>query len=296
MMVLYVQLVLSELKNNTIPEGLDNILWSISEKIPICIITRFAKVISCILGIETLILNRHKRQTNNNTINKECIIKDLDTSNKTIVDCINSRYLLLEEEVLQNNSQVLTNLAQYIEESQFKEQVIVERKLITSIYGGGAREVSLVGGITIDWRHLQDWKFFKEKSEPFLEEMINKHIEQQTFSSTITSKPNLYVQTYSSHPFIDVYATKCDKGLAFDHIIYNILNVEKKEKNKILYLGDSENDNAAFRKSDISVGVSSDKRLNSKLDCNFLIEYKELFVFLRRLMNNGFTFSENILH
>jgi trehalose-6-phosphatase len=50
---------------DAIPEELENILWDISEKIPVCIIsskdfdflhnkTRFANVISCILGIETL--------------------------------------------------------------------------------------------------------------------------------------------------------------------------------------------------------------------------------------------------
>jgi soluble P-type ATPase len=34
---------------------------------------------------------------------------------------------------------------------------------------------------------------------------------------------------------------------------------------KIIYLGDSENDNPDFRKADISIGVISDNRLNPKL-------------------------------
>ena len=58
---------------NVIPEKLENILWDISDKVPICIIsskdfgflhnkTKFASVISCILGIETLVLKRHKQK------------------------------------------------------------------------------------------------------------------------------------------------------------------------------------------------------------------------------------------
>jgi hypothetical protein len=59
-------------KENIIPEELENTLWDISEKIPICVVsskdfdflhnkTRFASIVSCILGIETVELRRHKR-------------------------------------------------------------------------------------------------------------------------------------------------------------------------------------------------------------------------------------------
>ena len=59
-------------ENNIIPEELENTLWDISEKIPICIVsskdfdflhnkTGFASVVSCLLGIETVTLRRHKR-------------------------------------------------------------------------------------------------------------------------------------------------------------------------------------------------------------------------------------------
>jgi hypothetical protein len=59
-----------------------------------------------------------------------------------------------------------------------------------------------------------------------------------------------------------------------------------------LYLGDSENDNAAFRKASISVGVISDKRLQLRLDCQYLIEFKNLPDFIRHLAEDGFVFSE----
>ena len=59
-------------KENIIPEELENTLWDISEKIPICIVSskdfdflhnkiRFASIVSCLLGIETVALKRHKR-------------------------------------------------------------------------------------------------------------------------------------------------------------------------------------------------------------------------------------------
>jgi hydroxymethylpyrimidine pyrophosphatase-like HAD family hydrolase len=62
-----------------------------------------------------------------------------------------------------------------------------------------------------------------------------------------------------------------------------------------MYLGDSENDNPAFRKADLSIGMESDERLSPKLECEYLINYNQLKVFLRRLQNNDFIFSSNLL-
>jgi predicted mannosyl-3-phosphoglycerate phosphatase (HAD superfamily) len=58
---------------------------------------------------------------------------------------------------------------------------------------------------------------------------------------------NLSLQTYALHPFIDVYGRKCDKGMAVDYVISKISNTQRKEK--IMYLGDSDNDNPAFTKN-----------------------------------------------
>jgi len=276
-------------QNNAIPQELEDILWTISEKIPICIVsskdfnflhsrTRFAVIISCILGIETLVLVRHEQGTI--TTDKKCIIKEPDTNN---LSCIKSSHLLLDTEVLHNNSKVLATLAEAIE-LKFK-QVIVELKFTTASSDGGG----ILAGVTNDWRHLEDWRLFKKKTEPVLEKMINKQTGQR-------SSPSLYIQTYSSHPFIDVYATRCDKGLAFDSILSNIPNVWNNNiEGYTMYLGDSENDNPAFRKADLSIGIKSDERLSPKLECEYLINYNQLKVFLRRLQNNDFIFSSNLL-
>jgi phosphoserine phosphatase len=63
----------------------------------------------------------------------------------------------------------------------------------------------------------------------------------------------------------------------------------------ILYLGDSENDNPAFSKASVSVGITSDKRLTPKLDCQYLIEFKNLSEFIRHLAEAEFVFSEDLL-
>jgi phosphoserine phosphatase len=94
---------------------------------------------------------------------------------------------------------------------------------------------------------------------------------------------------------------KNDKGLAFDDFITkytnnnNVPSDSVTNTKNVLYLGDSENDNPAFRRSDISIGISSDKRLNPKLVCQYNIEFDHLSLFLNRLLNNDLIFSENLL-
>src|ERR671931_2946683 len=75
-------------EDTAIPEDLDKILWNISEKIPVCIVsskdfyflhkrTKFANIISCILGIETIVLKRHDRL-------QQQLIKTMDNNNNNI--------------------------------------------------------------------------------------------------------------------------------------------------------------------------------------------------------------------
>jgi soluble P-type ATPase len=52
--------------------------------------------------------------------------------------------------------------------------------------------------------------------------------------------------------------------------IFQSLNLGSKAK--VMYLGDSENDNLAFRKADLSIGIQSDVRLRTKLDSDYVIE------------------------
>lgn len=106
----------------------------------------------------------------------------------------------------------------------------------------------------------------------------------------------LFIQKYSTHPFIDIYSTICSKEIAYDNL-YRIIESHnnKLDSKNILYLGDSENDNSAFRKADISIGIKSDERLNPKLDCQYTINFNQLPKFLMNLLKNDFKFSEKLL-
>jgi hypothetical protein len=64
-----------------------------------------------------------------------------------------------------------------------------------------------------------------------------------------------------------------------------------------MYLGDSENDNPAFRKSDISIGIRSDLRLrlNPTLDCKYMLDYSRLALFLKGLIDDILMFSKELM-
>jgi HAD superfamily hydrolase (TIGR01484 family) len=273
-----------------IPETLDDILWSISEKIPICIIsskdfrflhprTKFANILSCILGTETLITRKHTKQiTSSGTFVTSVVpIKAAESKECTDFNCLIDGHVLADNVHLRTNSSVLAQLAEEIV-ADFKN-VTIEKKF--SVVNKG-----VLAGITIDWRHMKDWKSFKLESEPYLKQLIKK--KQQK----IPRGSKLHLQTYTTHPFLDVYAINCNKGMAFDcitsEIFYNRLG-----RQRIMYLGDSENDNPAFRKADISIGIYSDNRLNPKLNCQYKLNYNQLSVFLKELLNNDFVFCLN---
>jgi hypothetical protein len=61
--------------------------------------------------------------------------------------------------------------------------------------------------------------------------MIQKSINANT--ENLSSKDRPFIQSYSSHPFLDVYGLKCNKGLAFDHVFSQL--AEKGEE-LVLYI------------------------------------------------------------
>ena len=270
-----------------IPQELEVPLVKISQLIPVIIISskdfdsihiatkRFASIISCVLGIEIINHLRHMDEIDINCLAKRHLITDMHTLSE------NSKILasILEQEKIQN----------YIHE----RDICIDHKFTSCI------NKTLIG-ITFDYRHLDNWGTFKKVDEPHLHGIIQDTINEYTHLSDAGYGWKPYIQTYTSHPFLDLYAVKCDKGLAFDYFFKrNTSNLTPsdsvKDTRNILYLGDSENDNPAFRRSDISIGVSSDKRLNPKLACKYKIEFKHLSIFLNRLLENGLIFSEDLL-
>jgi HAD superfamily hydrolase (TIGR01484 family) len=274
-------------KDDQIPQDLHNTLWKISRKIPVCIISskdfqflrqkvQFAKIVACILGMEIFHLFQRREQSQN-------FLED-PNSNKSIQDgweqsdAIISKFVLSNVDRLLNNSKFLDELGTMVL-NKFQD-VKIEHK-ITYLD-------KLLAGITIDYRHIQKWEQYKTNIEPELKKAILKFV-----GSTVHN--DLFVQTYSDHPFLDVYSFKCDKGMVMETIMQS-LNLGK--NGKIMYLGDSENDNPAFRKSDLSIGIQSDSRIRTKLDSDYVIEFNELRPFLQKLDSEDFVFnrmSQNVL-
>ena len=253
---------------------LEKVLWEISSKIPIGIIstkdfnflhyrTRFANILSCMMSIETIFL-RHS--------NSYICYKD---------NCVHKYMLNINSEILTMNFRKLESIVEKIL-VKFKD-ISIDRKLTFN--------PSLLAGITIDWRHLDDWNLIKKEVEPYILKIVNNEINNNN------SEYSLYIQMYSTHPFIDVYSTICSKEIAYDNVydILNELHINRLENKNIIYFGDSENDNPAFRKADISIGIKSDERLNPKLDCQYLINFNQLPKFLIKILKNDFIFSENLL-
>jgi hydroxymethylpyrimidine pyrophosphatase-like HAD family hydrolase len=184
----------------------------------------------------------------------------------------------VDAEILRNNSHKINSIVDNIS-LKFKD---------ISIYKKFTHKRNLLGGVTVDWRLLDDWNSIRKEIEVDIFRISNKVDNNSEYP--------LFVQTYSSHPFVDIYSTVCSKATAYDNIKKIIHGSSNKFANKkILYLGDSENDNPAFRKADVSIGVKSDERLNPKLDCQYLINFNQLPKFFMRLLKNDFNFSEKLL-
>ena len=199
--------------------------------------------------METIVHNSHYKD--NNEINN--------------FDCIRYQHLIASSHLLLDNSKLLFNILKLI---QNRKDITIEEKHTS--------DKGILIGLTIDYRILESWEIFKENAEPILREMIQRSINANLASYPSKDRP--FIQTYSSHPFLDVYGVECNKGLAFDNVLSQL---KQEERANVIYLGDSENDNPAFRKSDVPIGIRSDARLNPMLDCKYMLDLSQLPLFLR---------------
>jgi HAD superfamily hydrolase (TIGR01484 family) len=258
---------LTRTKNeNSIPKELEQVLDKISTEIPVCIVstkdfeflrkrTNFARVLSCIMGIETIVLGRDKLKS---TIERRNLSADL--------------------EVLELNSEALESIAEEVKSHEDLSQVLVEHKHTSD---------GVLAGLTIDWRNLGNWPHYATSVS---------HVVSKTVAAL--EKPpvpiSIFMQKYSTHPFIDLYGVQCSKDMAFDAVISELADASV-DGRQTVYLGDSENDNPAFRKAGVSIGIRSDARLNPKLDCSYLLDYEELPSFLMKLRQNDYIFTDEFL-
>ncbi|MDQ6722728.1 MAG: HAD family hydrolase, partial [Thermoproteota archaeon] len=202
-----------------------------------------------------------------------------------------SRHVLIDYKIILNNSAILNEISNYITINY--QRIHVEKKFLTI-------EDGILGGITIDWRNDIDWSINKNKYEKILQKSLSniykkaEHLTMSEFHLNFYLQ-KLFIQQYSTHPFIDVYSAKISKGEAYDCVTSELFNISR-NKGNIMYLGDSENDNPAFKKADISIGINSDARLKPNLKCKYNLKFENLSIFLKNLKNNNFDFSESLLN
>ena len=269
--------------SNALPADLYNILLEISKVIPVCIVSSkdfhyldscvsFAVIISSIMGIETFLLQKDKKDFNYNLLNYEEISDPSELKNK-ITSYNLPRYRIKYKEKLIQNSHMLEDLSSVISKNFHNIKLLKKY----------THKEKLLAGVSFDYRHILKWESYKMNIEP---RIIDKIYE---FLNINSLPPNtLHIQTYLTHPFLDIYSIDCNKGDVVTDV-RTLLNLD--DNKNILYLGDSENDNSAFRKADLSITIKSDERLNTKLDSHYSLEFNELSYFLIKLYKENFNFT-----
>ena len=268
--------------NNHIPQDLHNILLDISKHIPVCIITSkefsfiepnidFAKIVSCLMGVETFIFSQKDDKQDSGNLQEQNQIYFRSNSNIIRKNGI-IKYFIKQNDKIVKNSILLEKLASLISENFngikiFKKYTYREKQL---------------AGFSIDYRHLLNWENFKSLIEP---RILDKITEYQKIHTARTD--NFYIQSYLTHPFLDIYSIYHNKG----EILSDICSLLQLNNKKILYLGDSENDNSAFKGADLSINIKSDQRIDTKLDSNYTLDFNELGNFLIKLQNENFNFN-----
>jgi trehalose-6-phosphatase len=111
-------------QDGTIPEELRQVLWDISKRIPVCIIsskdyhflqprTKFARILSCIMGIETVTLKTLKKEGRMTGENIQC--NKAKEGCRDTSYCIEDSHLMMDDnKTLRANSSLLASLAENI--------------------------------------------------------------------------------------------------------------------------------------------------------------------------------------
>lgn len=126
----------------------------------------------------------------------------------------------------------------------------------------------------VDWRQTKDSKTTKQEAERV---------------AIYCKSLKLRLIRYETHPFYDVYPVAPDKGRA----LQETLNELAVKSGGVLYLGDSETDNPAFKASSVGVGVIHDETPLKTLDCDYLVEFEDIPDFLNALLANNLLFSSD---
>lgn len=172
---------------------------------------------------------------------------------------------ILEETELEKRIQLVSIALDYARSNVLDENVKIEEKKDFS-----GRTIAFC----IDWRRSEN----KEKSRRDADRIAE-------FSEGLS----LNLIRYKHQPFFDVYPSSVDKGRALRNVLFE-LNLEREG---VMYMGDSELDNSAFKEANVSLGVVQEEDSNQDLFCDYFVEFSEVGTFLKTLLRNRLIFSSN---
>ena len=112
------------------------------------------------MGIETLVLKKHRYSQG--LSRKKNIDYDITSiiglhNNDDNFQCISSRHILSNKQILHNNSRLLCDVVNEIS-LNFKD-ISIEQKFTS--------DKGILAGVTFDYRHnMEDWQSYKRNTEP----------------------------------------------------------------------------------------------------------------------------------
>jgi hydroxymethylpyrimidine pyrophosphatase-like HAD family hydrolase len=124
----------------------------------------------------------------------------------------------------------------------------------------------------VDWRQAKDAEMAKQKAD--------------LIAAYCKTLPLELIK--SEQPFYDVYPVPINKGRAVTEILK-----ELKIKTGVMYIGDSEMDNAAFEISDISLAIIHAQTPLTSLTSDYFVSFEEVTNFLNTLLENCLLFKSN---
>jgi trehalose-phosphatase len=102
------------------------------------------------------------------------------------------------------------------------------------------------------------------------------------------AQPEIFTVNYEGQPFFDVFPCQIDKGKALRKLKKKLGLIDG-----ILYLGDSDVDNSAFREANIAIGVFHEKT-NHNLLCDYLVSFEDVHIFFEELFSSSLRFSKDL--
>ncbi len=125
----------------------------------------------------------------------------------------------------------------------------------------------------VDWRRTKNQREAKREADGIAD-----------YSRSL----DLCVFRYENQPFCDVYPVAPDKGRALQEMLS-----ELSVKNGVMYLGDSQMDNSAFKSSNISIGIVHDESQPNGLECDYIVRFEDVPAFLQMLVTRNYRFDSD---